>query len=78
MMHGNSNIKNQSTYLIISRSVLLTMKNVAHEFVKKIKSRVLCSVLIFPKNGALYEIKEKNILEPDRPQMTTWRLLLAC
>jgi hypothetical protein len=31
----------------------------------------------FPPNRALYEIMSKNVVEPERPQMTVWRLV-AC
>jgi hypothetical protein len=37
--------------------------------VEKIKTHVLCSI-IFPENRAVYEMMWKNIVEPDRPQMT--------
>jgi len=29
-------------------------------------------------NSAVYEIMWKNILQPDRPQMTTWHIHIAC
>ena len=32
----------------------------------------------FPENPAVYEIMWKNIVEPDRPQMTIWRMRTAC
>jgi hypothetical protein len=31
-----------------------------------------------PENPAVYEIMWKNMAEPDRPQMTTWRMRVAC
>jgi len=30
------------------------------------------------ENCAIYEIMQKNILESDRPQMTIWRMRIAC
>ena len=30
------------------------------------------------KNRAVYEIKWKNIVEPDGPQMKIWRMRIAC
>jgi len=30
---------------------------------------------LFSENSAVYEIKWKNIVEPERPQMTIWRML---
>ena len=32
----------------------------------------------FFENRAFYEIMSKNIVEPDRPQMTMWRMRIAC
>jgi len=32
---------------------------------------------VFFSNRAVYVIMWKNIVEPDRPQMTTWRLHVA-
>ena len=46
--------------------------------VEKTKTRVLCSVIFFFANQAAYEIAWKMIAEPDRPQMTIRRMLLAC
>jgi hypothetical protein len=48
--------------------------------VERIKTHILCSVTFFsPENRAFYEIKRKNIVEPDRPQTTTriWRTRFA-
>jgi len=30
------------------------------------------------ENRAVYEIMWKNIVQPDRPQMTIWRMPIAC
>jgi hypothetical protein len=38
-------------------------------FVEKIKTHILCSITFF-ENRAVYEIMWKNMVEPDRPQMT--------
>ena len=32
----------------------------------------------FPENCAIYEIMWKNNEEPNRPQMKTWRMSIAC
>jgi len=32
----------------------------------------------FPECRAVYEIKWKNMAEPGWPQMTVWRLRIAC
>jgi hypothetical protein len=39
------------------------------EVSEKIKLHVLCSIT-FSENLAAYEIMWKNMIEPDRPQMT--------
>jgi BarA-like signal transduction histidine kinase len=44
--------------------------------VEKIKTRVLFSVT-FPDNRDIYDIMWKNMVEPDRPQMTIWRSRVA-
>ena len=31
-----------------------------------------------PENGAVYEIMWKNVVEPDRLQLTIWRTRIAC
>jgi len=61
----NTNI----SFFIISRSILLGMRNFADEFVQKTKVRFLSSKPPF-ENRDIYEIMWKNILESDRPQMT--------
>ena len=45
------------------------------EVVQKIKRHIL---YIFFENLAGYEIMWKNTVEPDRPQMTIWRVRVAC
>jgi hypothetical protein len=46
--------------------------------VEKIKTHILCSVTFFFENHAVYEKMWKNIVERDRPQMTIWRMRIAC
>jgi hypothetical protein len=46
---------------------------------KKIKTHILCStIFFFFENRIVYEIMWKNIVERDRPQMTIWRVRVAC
>jgi len=45
--------------------------------VEKIKTHILYSVTFF-ENRAVYEKMWKNIVERDRPQMTLWRMRIAC
>ena len=44
--------------------------------VERIKKYVPCSINFF--NRAVYEIMQKNKGEPNRPQMTRWRMRIAC
>jgi len=51
------------------------MRNVSDKLVETIKTHTLCSIMFFFfENRALYEKMWKNIVEPDRPQMTIWRM----
>jgi len=43
--------------------------------VEKIKTHFLRSVFL---NRAVYEIMWKNIVERGRPQLTIWRMRIAC
>jgi len=44
----------------------------------KIKTHILYSITVFNENRAVCEIMWKNTLKPDRPQMTIWRMRIAC
>ena len=47
--------------------------------VEKIKTHILFSVTSsFFENLAVYEVLWKNILEPEKPQMTVERMPIAC
>jgi len=65
------------TVMIISRCILLGMRNVSHRIVQKIKPHILCSITFLYENRAVYEIMWKNMVESDRPQMTIWRMRIA-
>ena len=45
---------------------------------EKIKTHIVCSVTIFFENRAVCEIMWTNTAEPGRPQMTIWRMRIAC
>jgi len=45
---------------------------------EQIKTHILFLTLFFFENRALNEITCKNIAQPDRPQMTIWRMCMAC
>ena len=61
-------------FLIISRSVLLRMRLVPEE----IKTHILYSVSPSPGIRTVYEIMRNNIVELGRPQVTIWRMRIAC
>ena len=67
-----------STYLIISRSVLLGMRNVSDKTCRGNQNTHFVFNDFFSENHAIYEIMWKNIVERDRPQMTIWRMCIAC
>ena len=48
--------------------------------VENTKRHNLCSTtfFFFFGNRSTYEIMWKNIVQPDRPQMTIWRMCIAC
>jgi hypothetical protein len=46
--------------------------------VDRIKTHILRSLTFFFGKSAVYEIMCKNMAEPDRPQMTMWRMRVAC
>ena len=49
------------------------------KFVGKIKTHFLIFNNDFSfEKQTIYEIMQKNILQPDRPQMTIWRMRIAC
>jgi len=45
--------------------------------VEKIKTHISCSITFFG-SLAVYEIMWKNVVERGRPQMTIWRMRIAC
>jgi hypothetical protein len=46
------------------------------EVVEKIKTYHVHK--LFSENRAVYEIMWKNVVQPEGPQMTTWRTRIAC
>jgi hypothetical protein len=48
-------------------------------FAVEIKTHILCSIaLFFFENRAVYEIMWKNIVQPDRPQVTICLIRISC
>jgi hypothetical protein len=47
------------------------MENVSDKVVEKIKTHILCAItFFFYENRVIYKITWKNMVQPDRPQMT--------
>ena len=53
------------------------MINVSDKVVQKIETHILCSVIFFFLNRAVYETMWQNAVQPDGPQMTIWRMRIA-
>ena len=64
--------------MIISRSFLHRMRNVSDKnFTENQNTHFVFSNVPFD-NRAVYEIMWKNIVERGRPQLTIWRMRIAC
>jgi len=68
----------QCTFLIISRSVLRRLKNVSDESCWETRNTHFMFSNLFFENRAVYEIMWKNIVEPDRPQITIQCIYISC
>ena len=55
---------------MISRRILIRMRNVSDKMCREIQNTYLCSITFFSENRAFYEILWKNMAESDRQQMT--------
>jgi hypothetical protein len=54
------------------------MRNVSDKSCRENQNTLFMFNSFFPENYAVYEIMLKNTTEPDRPQMTVWRLQDTC
>jgi len=71
--------EDQFALTIISRSVLLRLRNVSHEScTENQNTHFTFNNFFFFENLTIYEILRKIIVEPDRSQMTMWHLCIAC
>jgi hypothetical protein len=69
----------QYTFLFISCSVLLIMRNVSDKRFTENRITHFMFTHVFFENLVVYEIMwEKNIVERDRPQLTMCRVRIAC
>ena len=53
------------------------MRNVSDKMYRKNQNTVLCSITPFSETLVAYEIMWTNMVEPDRPQMTIWRMRIS-
>jgi hypothetical protein len=58
------------TFVVVSRSALLGMRNFSDSICRENQNTYLCSILFCFENCVLYEIMWKNSGEPDKPQLT--------
>jgi hypothetical protein len=56
--------------MIISRCILLIKRNISDKSCRENQNTHFMFNNFFPENRAVYEIKWKNMVQPDRPQMT--------
>ena len=61
--------EDQYTFVTTSRSVLVGMKNVSDDSCRENQNKFPVQENIY-ENLVVYEIMWKNLVEPDRPQMT--------
>ena len=64
--------------MVISRWSLLRMRSVPDKICGDNQSTVLCSIIFFPENLAVYEVMRVNSVVPDRPQMAVRRVRYGC
>jgi hypothetical protein len=70
--------EDQHTFFIISRSVLLRMRNVSVKSCRENQNtHFILNNFFFFRTRVFYEIMWKNIVERGRPQMTIWRTRIA-
>jgi hypothetical protein len=66
------------TFLIMSRSVLLRTRSVSDKSCKQIETHSLCPITFFFRKSCRLWNNWKDIVEPDRTQMTIWGMPLSC
>jgi hypothetical protein len=54
------------------------MRNVSGKSCRENQNTFTFNNFFFPENRAVYEIMWKSMVQPDRPQMTIWRMRIAC
>jgi len=70
--------EDQYSFVIKSRSVLLRLRDVSDNSFRENQNTHFVFSNFFFENRSVYEKTWKNIVERGRPQMTTWRMRIAC
>jgi len=65
-------------FLITSRAILLRMRNVSDKSCRENQNTHFVFSNCFFENHVVYEIMWENIVELGRPQLTIWRMRIAC
>jgi len=69
--------EDQYTFLIILCCIVLSMTNVSDKSCRENRNTHFVFSNLF-KSQAVCEAMWINTVEPDRPQMTIWRMRIAC
>jgi hypothetical protein len=64
--------------MIIHRWILLRIRNISDKFCRENHNTFYVQQRFLPERCAVYEIMWKNVVQPDRPQMTMWLMRVAC
>ena len=64
-------------FMTISRWILLRIKNILNEICNENQNTFYSEQFFPPENRAVFEIKTRNVVEPERPQ-TIWRMRFGC
>ena len=71
-------MKINMNFLIISLSVLLRKRLFQAKAEDKLEIHIIFSINFSLGNRAVCEIMWNNTVQPNRPQVTIWRMLIAC
>ena len=71
-------MKINMNFLIISLSVLLRKRLFQAKAEDKLEIHITFSTNFSLENHAVCEIMWNNTVQPNRPQVTIWRMLIAC
>ena len=70
--------ENQYTFLIISRSVILRIKNVSDKSCREIITQILCSIVFFFLKKCHVWDKVETYCGAGKTQITMWLMRIAC